>query len=212
MRKVDARMVKGLPEPQSLEAMDWVRETLAALQAREPGPDVDIAALGAALAAIEQRLAALEARPLPAAPPPPVDLSDLWDAIGALARRLEALEARPAVEVPAAQVITRDPLDPGSWDSLDAAKAALEVLVTREAARRCGHGVELYEQMVRLDALGDALSDDEFLLLKQHHGWARERQTVELARLEHNSRIRALDTLEAALAYDWRASWPALGT
>lgn len=210
LRRVDARMVSGLPEPSSPEALDWVREALAELRAREPGAAIDLSGIAAQLAAIEARLAAIEAKPDPA----PVDLSGLWDAIAALRKRIETLESErlmappPAPEIPPAQIITRDPLDPLSWDSLDAAKAGLEVLVTREAAKRCGQAVTLYEEMVRLDALGPARSDDEELQLLQQHFWARERQHVELARLEHNQRIRRLTALAEALTYDWRANWP----
>jgi hypothetical protein len=206
LTRMDARMVMGLPGSEQSQA--WLREALSALQASDPRADVD-------LNSIEERLIALEARR-------DADLSPVWEALGALGRRIAALEGLErrlaATEAALAELLARepappaamDPLDPNSWDSLTAAKSALEVLVTREAARRCGQAVSLYETMVRLDALGDARTPDEDLQLMQHHGWARERQVVELARLEHNSHIRALSDLGQAMAYDWKAGWPAV--
>jgi hypothetical protein len=201
LRRVDARMINGLPEPQSPEALAWMRDTLEALQAADPRPDVDLGGIEARLQDLEARLTALEARPEP-------DLSALWEALALLRKRLDVVEEGAFAPQPAPA--GRDALDPLSWSSLDAAKAGLEVLVTREAARRCGHAVELYELMVKLDALGDQRTEDEDLQLLQHHSWARERQAVELARLEHNQRIRRLDDLAAALTYPWRAHWPPL--
>lgn len=201
-------MVKGLPG--TPEAVAWLRETFDALQRSDSRPDVDLGGVECRLAHLEGRalgerfdasailgrLDALEKRTL-------FDPSALWDAIGALARRVALLEERPPTFV-----MARDPLDPEGWDSLDAAKAALEVLVTQEAARRCGQAVSLYEFMVRLDALGDARTSDEDFQLLQHHEWAKERQQVELARLTHNCAIRGLADLGDALAYDWKSGWP----
>lgn len=203
LRHMDARMVKGLPDPQSAEGLEWLREALAALQRADPRADVDLGGIESRLALIEARLASLEGKP-------DADLSGIWDALAALRKLIEALQPAQMVlpEIPAPVIITRDPLDPASWDSLEAAKAGLEVLVTREAARRCGHEVTLYEEMCRLDALGKRRTDDQNLQLMQHQGWAKERQAVELARLEHNQRIRKLGVLADALGYDWRANWP----
>lgn len=219
LRRMDARMVSGLPEPESREAMDWLHDALAALQRADPRPDVD-------LSTIEERLLALEARPLPG---DPVDLHPIWDALGALAKRLNALEdeqraalARIAAlesasaqqvltdhsAIPQPQTIVMDPLDPASWSDVGAAKAALLVLVTREAARRCGHAVELYEEMVLLDAKGDDRSRDDDLRLLQHEGWAKERGQVEIARLTHNAAIARLESVESAARYPWQAGWP----
>lgn len=217
LRRVDARMVKGLPG--SVEAVEWLRKTLAAMQAADPRPDVDLggiegrlAKLEAGLAAIEKlpdlgwlkgaladlgdRLAALEARPVPA----PVDLSDIL-------RRLADLESRDQAPTQI-DITTRNPLDSSTWSDLDSAKAALLVLVTQEAAGRCGHEVTLYEQMLELDALGDARTYDQDLLWLQHQHWAKERQMVEMARIQHNQAIRVLPDLPAAVAYDWRVGWP----
>lgn len=217
LRRVDARMVRGLPG--SSEAVEWLKETLAAMQQADQRPDVDLggvegrlAALEEALAALQRlpdlgwlqgalddmsaRLAALEARPIPEA----TDISDIM-------RRLAALESRdqPASKI---DITTRNPLDHSTWSDLDSAKAALLVLVTQEAAARCGHEVTLYEQMLELDALGDARTYDQDLLWLQHQHWAQERQLVELARIQHNQAIRALPDLPAAVAYEWRVGWP----
>ena len=213
LSRVHASMVSGLPEPTSPEAAAWLEQTLAALQEADPRPDVD-------LGSIEARLAALEGRPLAS---PPFDPSGFLARLGALEARLAALE-RAAAIVPTAPpepppvpptpepvVIRIDPLDPAGWADLASAKAALTVMVTQEAAWRCGHPVELYEDMCRLDALGEARSRDEDLRLMQHEGWAKERQQVELARLTHNAAIRALESVENARRYDWRAGWPAFG-
>lgn len=215
LRSIDARMVKGLPG--SPEAIDWLEKTLAAMQVADPRPDVD-------LGSIEARLAALEARPEGA---PPTDLTALWEALGALAKRTSAIESdlaaalarlaaleacslEPQVQPPPAPPPNLDPLDPANWSDIGSAKAALLVLITREAALRCGHKVELYEKMVRLDMLGDLRSADEDLQLLQQTGWARERQLVELARLTHNAAIGTLESVEDAARYDWRAGWPEL--
>lgn len=216
LSRINARMVMGLPD--APENIEWIREALEALQREDPRPDVDLGGIELRLDALEgrplagdlspllARLAALEAR----AVFDPDVLAKLWDAYGALAKRLNALEDMLAALAaqPKPDIVVRDPLDPEGWDSLDAAKAALEVLVTREAARRCGQAVSLYELMVRLDALGDARTPDEDYQLLQHHEWAKERQQVELARLTHNSVIRALADLGAALGYDWKSGWP----
>lgn len=210
--RIDARMVKGLPG--SEEAVAWLRETLAAMQKLDPRPDID-------LGGVHDRLAALEARPIAAASPELATLARVLEEINA---RLAALEGRPHYE-PAdlseilarlaalearefSTTIVRDPLDPLSWEDVDSAKAALAVMVTREAARRCGHEVTLYEDMIRLDMLGDRRSFDEEFLFAQHAGWAQERQLVELARVTHNQAIRALTSLEQAVRYDWRSGWP----
>lgn len=212
LQRMDARMVSGLPEPESREAMDWLHDALAALQRQDDRPDVD-------LASIEDRLRALEARPLPGEP---VDLTDLWDAFGALSRRLNALEERVAAQeaasasvqqvlAPADPPIVLDPLDPLAWIDLASAKAALMVLVTQAAARLCGHAIELYEEMVLLDARGDSRTKDEEIRLLQHASWAKERNLVELARLTHNSHIARLESVDKARQYDWTKGWPELG-
>lgn len=198
LRSIDAAMILGLPDdPANVE---WVRQALAALQAQDPRPDVD-------LGGIEQRLAALEAAELHGS------LDDLWNAFGALSRRvnlleeeLAALRAQPA----APAVINLDPLDPANWRDVPTAQAALMVLVTEEAARRCGQSVTLYNEMVELDALGAARTADQDLRLLQHQGWAKERAAVELARLSHNGRIARLESVEDAVAYPWKDGWPEL--
>lgn len=211
LSRVSASMVSGLPEPQSQEARDWMRDALASLQREDPRPDVD-------LGTIEERLRAIEA--LPGAP----DLSGVWEALGALASRLNAaedglaalvlrisaLEGLRMIEAALPPVVTLDPLDPRNWSDVAAAKAALLVLVTREAALRCGHAVELYEEMTLLDAKGDARTRDDDLRLLQHESWAKERTSVELARLTHNAAIARLESVEDAARYDWRAGWPVL--
>lgn len=196
---VDARMILGLPDdPANLE---WLREAVAALQAQDPRPDVD-------LGSVEQRLAALEQRGWV----PPHVAAEIWDAMGAVVRRVAQLEDFCASLdlTPPAPVVVTDPLDPAGWQDVAAAQAALTVLITREAARRSGSTVELYEEMVELDAKQRAglTSVDEDLLLLQHQGWARERQLVELARLGHAKAIRGLTSLPAAVRYDWQAGWP----
>jgi hypothetical protein len=194
LRTVDASMIHGLPDPSSPESLDWIREALAALREGQGGPDM--AWLSDVIAEMQRRLDALEARPVP----DPVDLSDIL-------RRLAELEARPiAIEAPPA--VAMDPLDPLSWVNLEDAKAALMVLITKEAARRVGHSVELYEDMVALDAKGADRTRDEELRLLQHQGWAKERSLVELARLTHNAAIRGLSVLSDARSYDWRIGWP----
>lgn len=198
LNRVQAAMVSGLPEPTSPEAIAWIREALEQLQSVDPRPDVD-------LGSIEERLRALEARS--------VDLEPLWAALGKLADRLNALEDLGPVTVTidtAAPAVALDPFDPLAWLDLESAKAALLVLITREAARRCGYAIELYEEMVGLDALGDARTPDQDLRLLQHAEWAKERQLVELARLKHNAAIRVLGDLPGARAYDWRNDWPEL--
>lgn len=197
LRAIDAAMILGLPD--SPENLEWVRQAIAALQAQDPRPDVD-------LGGIEERLRALEARPGPGADP--------WDAIAALTKRVSSLEAELAAalaRVPEpAPVLNLDPLDPANWRDVPTAQAALLVLVTEEAARRCGQSVTLYEEMVRLDALGPSRTADEDLRLLQHQGWAKERASVELARLAHNGRISRLESVEDAVAYPWRDNWPIL--
>lgn len=210
LRAIDASMILGLPD--SPENQEWLREALDALQNADPRPDVD-------LGGIEGRLAALEGRPLAS---PPVDLSDVWAALGALGTRVSSLEdenTRLRAELAAAlarQVLTPapvlnlDPLDPMNWRDVPTAQAALMVLVTEEAARRCGQSVALYNEMVALDALGGLRSADEDLRLMQHQSWAKERVAVELARLTHNGRIAGLESVETAVRYNWREGWPEL--
>lgn len=204
VRKLDARMIHGLPDPAdlapTLETLEWMRVAMMAMAEKlgqpmaissavaEPGAPYDDAG-------VRMRLSALEARPAPIEPSP-FDASDIL-------ARLAALEAR---EDPPAVIM--DPLDPAGWSSLDDARAALMILVTREAARRVGHPVVLYERMVYIDALGPARTDDQNVELLQHHGWALERAQVESARQNHMSAIQGLASLDAARIYDVRANWP----
>lgn len=199
LTRVDAAMVSGLPSPDSDAARAWLENALANLQKQDPRPDID-------LGGIEERLRQLEARPVAGADP--------WDAIAALTKRVSSLEAELAAalaRVPEpAPVLNLDPLDPANWRDVPTAQAALLVMVTEEAAKRCGQSVTLYEEMVRLDALGASRTADEDLRLMQHQGWAKERAAVELARLAHNGRISRLESVEDAVAYPWRDNWPIL--
>ena len=218
MRMINASMVSGLPEPASAEAQDWIRDALAALQARDQRPDVD-------LNGVEQRLADLERRPvydaaavarllsriqaLEAAAPIAPDLAPLLARLNAVEARLAALE-----QAPSPQIVERiefiDPDDPAHWDSLEVAKARLMAMVSNEAAGRLGHSRALYERMVELDArkASGIATDDNRLELMQHESWAEQRAAVEAARQEHVGSIEALTSLEAAKAYDWRGGWP----
>lgn len=203
VRKLDARMIHGLPDPAdlapTLETLEWMRVAMMAM-AEKLGQPIAITSVEAAPivtyddAEVRMRLAALEARTSPE--PLPFDPSDIL-------ARLAALEAR---EDP--PTVIMDPLDPAGWSSLDDARAALMILVTREAARRVGHPVVLYERMVYIDALGPARTDDQNVELLQHHGWALERAQVESARQNHMSAIQGLASLDAARIYDVRANWP----
>ncbi len=118
----------------------------------------------------------------------------------------------PPAEPPPAVVVHIDPLDPAHWSSIEGARAALIVLVTRAAAARTGFGVTLYERMVELDARkasGRATRDEE-LELMQHESWSQLREGVEAARRAHIDRINALQSVEAARAYHPRVDqdWP----
>lgn len=196
MRRIDYRMVMGGPD--SPEAIEWLRDALAAMQKADSRLDVDFGG-------IEERLQKLEARPEARL----TDLSGITDWLEALDARIAALEAREQKE-PVDTTTLLDPLLPANWLSLEAAKAALITLVTREAARRTRHSVELYERMVTLDALvhaGKAVRDQE-LELMQHQEWAGLRAAVEGARQEHLSRIAALTSVMDARAYDVMHGWP----
>lgn len=117
------------------------------------------------------------------------------------------------IRTPAVMV---DPLDPAHWASLEQAKSALLVLVKREAARRLGFTVTLYEQLVELEtrvSQGRATRDEE-LQLRQQHRWAEEGAAVEAAHQAHVSAIGALASLDGARGYAGHVGegWPELAS
>lgn len=146
--------------------------------------------------------------PASATAPAPFDPTSIWEALGALAKRVALLEEAIAnLPAPAA---AKDWDDPSGWASLEVAKTALMAMVTREAARRLGFSVTLYERMTFLDGRKAAgrLSDDQALELRQHNSWAEARASVELVRQNHNAEINKLTDLDSARAYNVGDGWP----
>lgn len=156
------------------------------------GADADLDTLAARLTAValrEQRArAAVEPVTLPAIEP-------------------FADERPPIVAEPV--VVERIVYREAATDPLSEARAALAAAVTDVAARRIGASVALYGVLTHLAGIPDEeRSADQTLQLLQHQGWSMRGSETETARVAKLREIAAIETLEAAHAYDVMAGWP----
>lgn len=100
-------------------------------------------------------------------------------------------------------------IPPPAPPTLEEARAALQLQLMEEAARRASQPVTLYQTVTRLAAIPESeRTPDQVLQLLQHASWASARDAVEAARAAKAAEIDALETIDAIAAYDVTAGWP----
>ncbi len=150
-------------------------------------------------AALERRVADLEARPTPP------DLSDILNRLAAMEARGAAIQTRALVQETDFSLAEGD-LDPGSWPSLAKAQKALTTLVRREHAARTTSRQRVLERVHELSQIVSRSEDEEFELVG-HRARVQEFGDLDAALGRKLDEVAALGDLEAGQTYDVTAGW-----
>lgn len=194
LREMDARYMRGLPAPNSREAIEWLRETLDNYQKADPRPDVD-------LGSVEGRLAALEGAP------PPADhsgrLTSIEERLTEIEVRLTALEAQEPAAAPAQMALTEDELQPDFWPTIAVARQALRIHASRlhhaQTASRKRHLHRVLELTEKLQA--GEVSPSDRIELQQHSLAANRLDDIDADHARRLDEIEGIDDLEHARSY-----------
>lgn len=162
------------------------------------------------------RLQGAQAAPAVPVPAPVTDLPDrLAAALRDLDERVAALEARanftvitPAPAFAPNTVLVIDD-DPGAWDSIERARAALRSMVVREHGDRARIRQSILERVAALARTPDLATNSAAQAeLRQHEHRAQELAEIDAIAGVKMDQIAALDDLELARTFNVKDGWP----